>query len=174
MKSPLWHHLIFFSEINDPFFHYADPLDMPQTHKINIISIRLIPETLSCLLVYLINPEPFFYFPPNQTNSKPTSYFLPFSETSPNFLIIRLHFIEVSILHTCIVHIRFASYFLHTLWHLVKLSIWAGLAWPDPNPYGLVFYGPGRARPTCINGPKKSNLTRPYMGHGLGPGQPPI
>jgi len=80
-----------FPKINNHFFYYVDPLDMPQTHKVNLISIGLIPETPSCLLVYLINPEPFF----NQANPESISYFLPFHKFSYVFLIIHLHFIEV-------------------------------------------------------------------------------
>jgi len=58
-----------FPEINNPFFYQADPIGIPHTHKVNLISIRLIPETPSCLLVYPINPNPFSYFLPYQTNT---------------------------------------------------------------------------------------------------------
>ena len=109
-----------FPEINDPFFHYVDPLDRHQTHKVNLISLGLIPDTPSYILVYPINPEPFSYFPPNRINPESTSYFLPFLEFSYISLTIHLHHVEVCMLHSFLAHVRFASYFLHTLWHLLE------------------------------------------------------
>jgi len=108
-----------FPEINDPFFHNADPVGQPPTYKVNLISLGLIPEAPACILCFLINPEPSSYFLPYQTNPEPTSYFLPFPETSFVSFIIRLHFIGVFMLHSFIKHVMFAFYFWRTLWNLL-------------------------------------------------------
>jgi len=106
-----------FPEIGDPSFHCANPVDIAQPRKVNLISIGLVPDTPSFILLYPTNHEPFSL--PYQTNSEPTSYFLPFPDTSSISRIIRLHLAEISILHAFITHVRFASYFWHTLWNLL-------------------------------------------------------
>jgi len=105
-----------FPEISDPFFHTVNPVDTHQPHKVNLISPGLIHDTPSCIPFYPINPEPFSC----QTNPESTSYFLPSHEFSYISLTIHLHHVEVCMLHSFLAHVRFASYFLHTLWHLLE------------------------------------------------------
>jgi len=119
------------SEINDSFFHKVDSVDIPQPCKVNLISLGLIPDTPSYILLYPTNPEPFFLS--YQTNPESIPYFLPFPETSSISRTIRLHFVEVSMLHTFIEHIRFATYFWHTLWHLVGVHAPFSSACHPPN-----------------------------------------
>jgi len=108
-----------FPKINDPFFYYVNPLDRHQTHKVNLISLGLIPETPSSILLFLINPESSPCLSSCQTNSEPTSYFLPFPETLIMIFTIRLHFIGVCMLHSFIEHVMFTFYFWKILWHLL-------------------------------------------------------
>jgi len=87
-----------FLEIVDPSFHSMDlflPIDITQC---------------SYIKVSLFSPKPVPEFP---------SYFLSFPESSHVSKIIRLHFVEVSIMHTFIMHVRFVFYFWYTLWNLL-------------------------------------------------------
>ena len=102
-----------FPEINNPSFHYTNPVDISQPHKVNLISLGLGPDMPSLILLYPTNPEPFS--PPYQSNSEPTSYFLPFPEFSHVSRTIRLHFVEVTRLQGSIEPIPFATYFWQTL-----------------------------------------------------------
>jgi len=112
-----------FPEISDPFFHNANPLDRHQPHKVNLISLGLIPDTPSYILLYPTNPEPSSYFLPYPADLEPTPYFLPFPGSSYVSLVIHMHFIEVCILHSFIESVIFTSYFWKTLWYLLGAHV---------------------------------------------------
>jgi len=104
-----------FPEISDPFFHYVDPVDIYQPHKVNLISLYLMPEPFSYILLFLVNLEPFSYFLSCSTNPELVSYFLPFLESAHISRTIRLHFVEITKLYKSLEPIPFATYFWYTL-----------------------------------------------------------